>query len=84
MALRLGSPLPETTPGPLLDRLLYHEEKRRHHRASRPTLSRATTDTEKDSDDDSLHHKVEGAAIGTRLTFDVLKVRRLPSLAETR
>lgn len=78
MALRLGSPLPETTPGPLLDRLLYHEEKRRHHRVH-PALSRATTDRDRDSDDESSHHKVEGATIGTRLSFAALQVRS-PSL----
>ena len=74
MSLRLGSPLPESTPGPLLDRLLYHEEKRRHRRRQ-PSDSRVTTNTGTDSDDEPSHPKVEGATIGTRLSFKVLQVR---------
>lgn len=75
MALRQASPLPETTPGPLLDRLIYHEEKRRAHRTRAPTSPPPESDSE-GSDQDFNHPKVNGAAIGTRLTFDILKDER--------
>ncbi|KAK4702249.1 hypothetical protein P7C70_g3975, partial [Phenoliferia sp. Uapishka_3] len=81
MALRLGTPLPETTPGPLLDRLLYHEEKRQHHRAQHPPTKK-TPDSDSDSDDESENtHQIEGAATGKRLTFETLKDERFAMYA---
>lgn len=65
MALREGSPLPESTPGPLLDRLLYHDEKRRKD---------AQVSAAEASDPDG-EAKVEGAGMGNALTFELLKVR---------
>jgi hypothetical protein len=61
LALREGSPLPEATPGPLIDRLLYHD-------ASLKKFS--------EEDDASPLTTVEGARMGEfELTFTVLKVR---------
>ncbi|GAA5900035.1 uncharacterized protein JCM6883_006070 [Sporobolomyces salmoneus] len=59
LALRQKSPLPQATPGPLIDRLLYHDTRLRF-------LSRENT-----TDD---NFELEGASIGSfELTFDVLK-----------
>ncbi|GAA5846614.1 hypothetical protein JCM3766R1_005784, partial [Sporobolomyces carnicolor] len=61
LALRQKAPLPQATPGPLIDRLLYHDSRLRF-------LSR-----EKVSENDT-NPEMEGASIGSfELTLDVLK-----------
>ncbi|GAA5839652.1 hypothetical protein JCM5353_003329, partial [Sporobolomyces roseus] len=59
LALRQKSALPEATPGPLIDRLLYHDSRLRF-------LSRTEDDT-------SNSPEVEGASMGDfTLTYDIL------------
>ncbi|KAI5476687.1 hypothetical protein MNV49_007401 [Pseudohyphozyma bogoriensis] len=72
MALKLGQPLPPKITGPLLDRLLYHEELRK----SPSTQIQKALGADGGSDGHVEEHTVEGAAIGTRLTFDILKDER--------
>jgi len=74
MALREGSPLPEATPGPLLDRLLYHDAKMNDNRKA--------IDDEDSGSDDAHHNKVQGASIGPmKFTFDLLKDERFGTYA---
>ncbi|KAM0749035.1 hypothetical protein T439DRAFT_327526 [Meredithblackwellia eburnea MCA 4105] len=74
LALRQGSPLPETTPGPLLDRLIYHEQNRRSTRKALQAVE-SKKDDDVMHDDHSAHH-VEGAGIGTNITFQTLEDER--------
>ncbi|GAA6009109.1 hypothetical protein JCM11491_005752 [Sporobolomyces phaffii] len=61
LALRQKSALPQATPGPLIDRLLYHDSRLRF-------LSR------EDDLDSAATPELEGASIGNfELTFDTLK-----------
>ncbi|BGP73444.1 hypothetical protein NBRC10513v2_006855 [Rhodotorula toruloides] len=69
LALRQGSPLPEATPGPLLDRLLYHDRR----------LRMLTDEPEPGHEDEDEHAHAkhvdfEGARMGGfKFTFDVLR-----------
>ncbi|GEM12833.1 fusaric acid resistance-like protein [Rhodotorula toruloides] len=69
LALRQGSPLPEATPGPLLDRLLYHDRRLRML-TDEPALGH-------EAEDEHAHAKhvdFEGARMGGfKFTFDVLR-----------
>lgn len=60
LALRQKSPLPQATPGPLIDRLLYHDSRLRF-------LSR-------EDNSENATPDIEGASMGKfELTYDVLK-----------
>lgn len=66
LALRQGVPLPAAMPGPLLDRLIYHDS-----RLKRLGNVVATAD---EADDVSSAVKVEGADFGHfPITFDILR-----------
>ncbi|GAA5938678.1 hypothetical protein JCM1841_000639 [Sporobolomyces salmonicolor] len=65
LALREGAPLPEATPGPLLDRLLYHDSRLRLLTDQSAGASQGTP------------AQVEGASMGDfELTYDLLKDER--------
>lgn len=61
-------------PGPLLDRLIYHDSRLR---AFSQSLTQRERGDEDDDDDDEQATKVEGARVGDfKLTFDVLADER--------
>ncbi|GAA5916631.1 hypothetical protein JCM5296_002963 [Sporobolomyces johnsonii] len=65
LALREGAPLPEATPGPLLDRLLYHDSRLRLLTGQSSSAS------------EGAPAQVEGASMGDfELTYDLLKDER--------
>ncbi|KWU42289.1 hypothetical protein RHOSPDRAFT_36164 [Rhodotorula sp. JG-1b] len=70
LALRQGCSLPAAMPGPLLDRLIYHDGRLR---AFSQSLMRGNSD-ETDSEDSEAHTtKMEGARVGDfQLTFETL------------
>lgn len=69
LALRQGSPLPEATPGPLLDRLLYHDRRLRML-----TDDPAPGHEAEDEHARAKHVDFEGARMGGfKFTFDVLR-----------
>ncbi|EMS18110.1 uncharacterized protein RHTO_06690 [Rhodotorula toruloides NP11] len=69
LALRQGSPLPEATPGPLLDRLLYHDRRLRML-----TDEPEPGHKEEDEHAHAKHVDFEGARMGGfKFTFDVLR-----------
>ncbi|BGP35025.1 hypothetical protein JCM10296v2_006855 [Rhodotorula toruloides] len=69
LALRQGSPLPEATPGPLLDRLLYHDRRLRML-----TDDPAPGHEDEDEHAHAKHVDFEGARVGGfEFTFDVLR-----------
>ncbi|GAA5844609.1 hypothetical protein JCM11251_002242 [Rhodosporidiobolus azoricus] len=90
LALRQGSPLPQATPGPLVDRLLYHDRRLRllsswsGAQQNSPTSSSTSSATNKDHDHDDPHDsshpsapEIEGARLGsTTLTLSILEDER--------
>ncbi|GAA5871160.1 hypothetical protein JCM8547_001473 [Rhodosporidiobolus lusitaniae] len=77
LALRQGSPLPQATPGPLLDRLLYHD--RRLRLLSSPVPSPSSPPS---SSSDAGETELEGARLSSApLTFDVLSDERFGTYA---
>ncbi|KPV71578.1 uncharacterized protein RHOBADRAFT_31005 [Rhodotorula graminis WP1] len=93
LALREGAPLPEATPGPLLDRLLQHDRRLRlFSEGGMPSSSRAPAHDpahDDDDDDDDVNHadeahgaSVEGARVGSfALTLSVLRDERFAAYA---
>ncbi|SCZ97335.1 BZ3500_MvSof-1268-A1-R1_Chr4-2g07145 [Microbotryum saponariae] len=69
LALREGAPLPQATPGPLLDRLLYHDKK---FKTGRSEAS------------DQVLHTADGARLGEfELTWTILRDERFGTYAST-
>ncbi|KAK4057506.1 hypothetical protein OIO90_001575 [Microbotryomycetes sp. JL221] len=70
MALRAGTALPEAMPGPLLDRLIYHDSRLRNASGERQPLSDSNSHEEAD---ETLHDQMEGAKLSNvEMTWTVL------------
>ncbi|GAA6023484.1 hypothetical protein JCM10207_006212 [Rhodosporidiobolus poonsookiae] len=85
LALRQGAPLPAATPGPLLDRLLYHDHRLRLLSSDKSSVNTSTSSAAASTADSkdaapsasAPSGEIEGARVGSfALTFDVLRDER--------
>lgn len=86
LALREGAPLPEATPGPLLDRLLQHDRRLRLFSEGGMPSPRSAAPHGDEPEDEHAHEahgaSVEGARVGSfALTLDVLRDERFATYA---